>query len=58
MNIFWNNKLAALLAGASLYAAVEFANIYVPEKIEDKFQFRLMQIKFKLLLKLVDYAQY
>jgi len=40
MNLIWNNKLAAVLAGASMLAAVEFSNIYVPDNIEDKFAFR------------------
>jgi hypothetical protein len=54
MKIFWNNKLAAILAGASLYAAVEFMNIYVPEKIDDKLDYRFRHILFKLSLKIVS----
>lgn len=48
MNLIWNNKLAAVIAGASMLAAVEFANIYVPDKIDDKFQFRIERLLMKL----------
>ncbi len=48
MNLIWNNKLAALLAGASMLAAVEFSNIYVPDNIDDKFAFRIIQLAKKV----------
>lgn len=50
MSIVWNNKIVALVAGASMLAAVEFVNIYVPEKVNDKFLFRLDKLREKLAL--------
>lgn len=54
MGIFWNKKFAAIVTGASMLAAVEFTNIYVPDKVEDKNIFRLQQLIYKLLTNIVS----
>lgn len=51
MNIVWSNKFVAIVAGASMLAAVEFVNIYVPDKVNDKFLFRFEKLREKLALK-------
>ena len=53
MNIVWSNKFVAIVAGASMLAAVEFVNIYVPDKVNDKFLFRFEKLREKLALKTV-----
>lgn len=54
MGVFWNKKFAAIVTGASMFAAVEFSNIYVPDKVEDKVLFRLQQLMFKFLTNVVS----
>ena len=54
MSKLWNKKLAAIFTGASMLAAVEFINIYVPDKVNDKFIFRFSQLIEKIGSKIVS----
>jgi hypothetical protein len=55
MSFVWNTKFLAIAAGAAMLAAVEFSNIYVPDKIEDKLFFKGFYLVQKIVQKTVQF---